>query len=157
MSDPSIVHGDFVIERRYPVPPERVFRALSDPALKRRWFADGGAHELDAFEMDFRVGGREITRSRLGPDTPFPGVALENDASFLDIVPGQRVVMASTMSIGGRRMSAHLVSFEVLATATGAELIFTHHGAFFENADGPERREHGWRVLFARLDAELAA
>jgi hypothetical protein len=31
----------------------------------------------------------------------------------------------------------------------------THQGAFFEGADGPEMREHGWRTLFDKLAVEL--
>ena len=34
-------HDTFVIERSYPVSPERAFRTFADPALKRRWFTDG--------------------------------------------------------------------------------------------------------------------
>jgi uncharacterized protein YndB with AHSA1/START domain len=157
MSEPAVVHSTFVIERTYPVPPARVFAAFADPAEKRRWYAEGGTHTLDAYALDFRVGGEERWLSRLGPDTPFPGVELASDSIFLDVVPGRRIVMAQTMSIGGRRMSAALITFEIAGRGDGTGLVCTHQGAFFENSDGPERREEGWRKLLDSLDAALAA
>jgi hypothetical protein len=65
------------------------------------------------------------------------------------------VVLASTMAIGGKPISASLVTFEFLPSGTGTDLIFTHQGAFFEGADGPEMREAGWRSLLERLNAEF--
>ena len=79
MEEQSVIHSTFVIERRYPKPPERVFAALADAAKKRRWFAEGEKHEVELFEMDFRVGGTERSRSRFKEGTPFPGVALINE------------------------------------------------------------------------------
>ena len=153
-TQPAVVHSTFVIERRYPVAPDRVFAALSDPARKRRWFAEG--HDAHTFEMDFRVVGAEKASYVMGPQTPFPGTSLTSDATYLDIVPGRRVVIASTMALGGHTMSATLATFELLPTESGTELIFTHQGAFFENSDGPQRREAGWQKLLSRLDGELA-
>ena len=40
MTERSVVHSTFVIERLYPAAPSRVFFALSNPAAKRRWFVD---------------------------------------------------------------------------------------------------------------------
>jgi len=69
----------------------------------------------------------------------------------MDIVPNRRIVTASTMAVGEKCISASLVTFELLASETGTELIFTHQGAFFEGSDGPEMREAGWRKLLDRL------
>ncbi|MBI3473195.1 MAG: SRPBCC family protein [Candidatus Solibacter usitatus] len=157
MEEQSVIHGTFVIERSYPKAPERVFSAFTDAAKKRRWFAEGGSHEVEEFEMDFRVGGAERTRYRFREGTPFPGVALTNQGSYQDIVPNRRVVTASTMTLGDHRISASLVTVELLPTDTGTDLICTHQGAFFEGADGPQIREAGWRHLFEQLAKELAS
>ena len=75
MTERSVTHGTFVIERTYPASPARVFAAFADPAIKDRWF--GGPEEWDRGEgeMDFRVGGREVTgavrrAARSTPSTP---------------------------------------------------------------------------------------
>jgi uncharacterized protein YndB with AHSA1/START domain len=156
MEEQSVVHNTFVIERTYPTTPERVFAAFADPAKKRRWFAEGENHEVEEFEMDFRVGGRERARYRFKEGTPFPGTALTNEGNYQDIVPNRRVVIAHTMALGDKRISASLVTFEFLPTEKGTNLFFTHQAAFFEGSDGPQMREDGWRKLLEQLAKELA-
>ena len=155
MEHSSVIHSTFTIERTYPVPVDRVFAAFSDPSRKRRWFAEGDKHEVEEFEMEFRAGGVERFRYRFKEGSPFPGVTLSNDGTFQDIVPGRRIVTASTMTLGDRHISASLVTIELLPDAAGTRLICVHQGAFFEGSDGPHMREAGWRALFERLAAEL--
>ncbi len=155
MHEPSVIHSTFVIERSYPKPPDQVFSAFSTIAKKRRWFAEGDKHEVEKFEMDFRIGGAERLVYRFKEGTPFPGVALTNEGSYQDIVPNQRVVIAQTMTLADKRISAALVTVELLPTAKGTDLICTHQGAFFEGSDGPQMREAGWRHLFEHLAKEL--
>ena len=156
MSDPTTVHDTFVLERRYPLPPSEVFAALADPDLKRRWFAEGD-HPAEIFEMDFRVGGAERTLFRLGEDTPFPGTAIETEGRYEEITPGRRVVVSSTMSLGDRRISSTLVTYELVENSGGTDLILTHQAAFYEGADGPEMRKDGWEKMLAGLDRQLGA
>ena len=157
MKEPTVIHNTFVIERSYAATPERVFAAISDPAEKRRWFAEGEGFELESFEMDFRVGGLERSRFRFPPGTPIPaGTPCSNDSVYLDIITDQRIVLAYAMTVGGNRISTSQATFEMLPEATGTKLVFTEQVAFFANADGPQMREQGWRSLFDQLARELA-
>ena len=157
MSEPSVIHSTFVLERTLPASPERLFAALSDPKLVQRWYAEAGGRKAETFEMDFRISGAQRMGSKMGDDTPFPGVILGSDAVYLDIDPGRRVAMAQTMSLGDRRISAALITYEIAAAGDGSTLTFTHQGAFFEGSGGPEMREHGWRLLLDSLGRELGA
>jgi uncharacterized protein YndB with AHSA1/START domain len=157
MEERTVTHSTFVIERSYPVRPERVFAAFADPAKKRRWFAEGEGLDIEEFETDFRVGGKERARFRFKEGSPFKGTALTNDTTYQDIVPNSRVVMAYTMTLGEKRISASLATFELLPKDKGTDLIFTEQAAFFEGADGPQIREEGWRQLLEQLGKELAS
>ncbi len=147
-----LIHDTFVLVRSYPKPVASVFQAFSDPAKKRRWFG----YAAEVFELDFRVGGAEVSRGRLGDDTPMPGVPLAAEGRHLDIVPEQRIVIAATMEVGGQRISAALYTFEFRAAGEGTELTFTHQAVFFENSDGPDMRKGGWEALLDRLAQSLA-
>jgi uncharacterized protein YndB with AHSA1/START domain len=155
MEKRSVTHGTFVIERSYPTTPERVFAAFSDPAKKRRWFADGEGPQAEQFELDFRVGGNEHTVRRMGDDTPFPGVALTNHTNYQDIVPNRRIVFAYTMTVGDRKISASLATVEFVPAEKGTDLIFTDQGAYFEGSDGSKMREDGWNKLLDGISKEL--
>lgn len=145
--DRSITHSTFVIQREFTASPERLFSAFANAATKARWFGAGAVE----FEMDFRPGGRERTRSVMGPNTPFPGTSLINETVYLEIAPNQRLVQAYTMSVGDRRISASLATFEFLTTENGSKLIFTEQGAYFAGSDGAQIREIGWQHILDRL------
>jgi uncharacterized protein YndB with AHSA1/START domain len=151
MKERSVTHATFTIERNYPMQPQRVFAAFSDPAKKRRWFAEGEELEVNSFTMDFRVGGIERSSFRV------QGMTCVNDTFYLDIVPDRRIVLAYTMTLGGKRISSSQSTFELLPAEKGTDLIFTEQAAFFEGADGPQMRQEGWTKLLESLAREVAS
>ena len=151
MKERSVTHATFTIERSYPSAPQRVFAAFSDPAKKRRWFAEGEEFEVNSFTMDFRVGGTERSSFRV------QGMDCVNDTVYLDIVPDRRIVIAYTMTLGGKRISSSQATMELLPAEKGTDLIFTEQGAFFEGADGPQMRQEGWTKLLESLAREVAS
>ncbi len=150
MSTPSIVHSTFVIERTYPARAARVFAAFSDPATKRRWFAEGEGWQIDDFIADFRVGGRETSRFRFkdGPE-------VANATVYQDIVPDKRIVFVYAMTVAGKRVSASLASVELFTSGNGTRLVYIEQGQFFDGAEEPRQRELGCAELFDKLHEEL--
>ena len=155
MEKQAVVHSTFAIERTYPVSPEQVFAAFADEDKKRTWFIDGGNHEIQHYALDFKTGGKEDSRIRYGPGIPVSGMECVNETVYHYIVPNQRIVFSSSMTIGGRCISVALATVELLKTDKGTDLLFTHQAAFFEGADGPAMREDGWRKLLSKLGESL--
>ena len=156
MEQQAVIHNTFVVERAYPVPPERVFAAFSDPAKKRRWYADAESKQIENYDMDFRVGGKEHYAQGFKEGHPLAGRTLKSENIYRNIVPNRRIIFTSTMALEESYFSISLGTVELLPTEKGTDLILTFQSAFLEGADGPEMREAGWRGLLEKLATELA-
>jgi uncharacterized protein YndB with AHSA1/START domain len=146
----EVIHNTFVIEKDYPKAPEKVFAAFADTAKKKRWYAVGGAHEVVSYELDFRVGGKEVLVGKMKPGTPIAGQVLTWAQTYQEIAENKRIVFTQTLDVGDRRISVALITAEFEGEGAGCKLVFTHQATYIQPADGPQMREHGWRVL---LDA----
>lgn len=154
MTERNVAHGAFTIERTYPnIAPRRVFDAFATEAGKASWFA-GPDERWDIVEraFDFRVGGRErlVGKWKTGIVTAF-------DATYWDIVPGERIVYAYSMHLDGRKISVSLATFEFKAAAAGAHLKMHEQGAFLDGYDDAGSRERGSQELIDKLGAALEA
>jgi uncharacterized protein YndB with AHSA1/START domain len=146
-----IIHNSFTIERVYPFPPARVFRAFSDPEKKRRWFAEGEGFVVDGYSLDFKIGGFERCQFRFGADGP----PMTTDSVYLDIVDAARVVFAYGMTIAGAPLSSSLGTMEFIATDGGTRLRMTEHTAYLDGKDGGKGRREGTLELLEALAREL--
>jgi uncharacterized protein YndB with AHSA1/START domain len=145
MTERSVTHATFVIDRTYDAPPARVFAAWADSEAKGQWFGMGADYELE-----FRVGGREINRG--GPEG---GPVFTYDARYQDIVQDERIVYAYDMHMDDMRISVSLATVEFKPAGDGTRLTFTEQGAFLDGLDEPGRREEGTGTLLDRLETML--
>jgi uncharacterized protein YndB with AHSA1/START domain len=152
MSERSVTHATFVIERTYTASPARVFEAWANPASKSRWFACHDEWTQSTYELDFRVGGHE--RLRTGPAG---GPVHAFDGRYHDIVPDRRIVYAYDMYVGERRISVSLATVEFEPAGVGARtrMIFTEQIVFLDGAQTAAEREEGTRAGLDNLEAEL--
>ena len=156
MTERTVRHDTFTIERTYAASPARVFAAWSDPAAKRIWFAEGDGWHVDKYELDFRIGGQERSAFRFKS-----GSEISNDTTFIDILHNRRIVFSYTMAIEGRIMSASLGTVEFEPEGSGTRLIMTEHDAFLDGIDKSGTRKEGCAGLLAQLgrflDEQMAA
>jgi uncharacterized protein YndB with AHSA1/START domain len=150
MTERSVTHDTFVIERTYNVAPARVFAAWSDPVAKRRWFAGPQEWQQGKHELDFRVGGREHTSGG-----PKGGPVHRYEAIYWDIVPNERIVSTYDMHMDQIRISVSLATVELKTAGSGTKLIYTEQGAYLDGYDDAGQREAGTRELLDALAKEL--
>ncbi len=149
----SVVHGAFRLERTYPAPAARVWRALTDEAAKAAWFgAPPGRAQVLEREMDVRPGGRERVKVRWDG-----GVVSLFEAVYHDVVPQARLIYGYEMSLDDRKISVSLATMELRAAEAGTTLIVNEQGAFLDGYDDAGSRQEGTVGLLDALGAALAA
>jgi len=149
MTDRTVEHGTFTVERAYPAAPKRVFAAWADPRIKAKWFGDGASPPSEIFE--FKVGGREYNAGKGPGDEDFTF-----DVRYYDIVTDQRIAYAYDMTMGGKRLSVSVATVEFYPEGNGTKMIVTEMGAFFDGLDTVKQRQHGTEWIINQLGQYLA-
>ena len=131
MTDRSVTHVTFVLERSYDASPARVFAAWA--------------------ELDFRVGGREVSRGG-----PKGGPVHTYEARYQDIVADERIVYSYWMHLDETLISVSVATVELQAEGSGTRLVLTEQGAYLDGHDTSAERQHGTGELLDALGAALA-
>jgi uncharacterized protein YndB with AHSA1/START domain len=135
------------LQRRYPVAPEKVWRAWTDPQALKQWWGPGGAEAVSLVQLDVRVGGR--FRIVFGGPR---GDEHEVQGTYKEVVPNRRLAFTWTWPrTTPERESLVTISFK--PAAGGTELDFVHAKHFDEKVrDGHLR---GWTEALVKLDRYL--
>ncbi len=135
------------LSRRYPVAPEKVWRAWTQAEALKRWWGPDTRDRVALAELDVRVGGRFriVFGGPQGKDHEVQGI-------YREVVPHRRLVFTWTWpNTTPERESVITIVFK--AVDGGTQLDFRHEQFFDEAArDGHER---GWSAAFVKLDAYL--
>jgi uncharacterized protein YndB with AHSA1/START domain len=140
---------EITVRRRFAVPPDRVFAALTTPELLRQWMSAAG-RDLVECQVDLRDGGsyRFVFRSASGKTFGMYG-------SYRQVVPGRRIV--HTEAYDGYDWDPLVTTTELEQDDAGTALVMTitYPSKTVCDTDFPNvasASEEG----FARLDALLA-
>ena len=149
MTELSINHSTFTLERTFDRPPADVFAAWSDPEAKGRWLTGGSA----VHSLDFRVGGLERVRAE------HDGKQIGWESLYREIVTDRRIVYTSVLSENSEVATVSLTTVEFTPTSDGAatELVLVEHGAYLDGRELPEWRERGTAGQLDALSVQLTA
>jgi uncharacterized protein YndB with AHSA1/START domain len=146
----SIVHGTFHLTRTYDAPAARVWKALTEPKHKEKWFARAPGLEVLERSLDARPGGRELVKGRWEG-----GLVSTFEAIYYDVIVNERLVYSYEMHMDDRKISVSLASMQLKAEGAKTTLMVTEQGAFLDGYDDAGRREHGTGLLLDALGATL--
>lgn len=150
MTQRSLHHATFTIDRKFDFAPSLVFKAWSDPEAKGRWFSGPPEWSKDEHSLDFRVGGKE--RSYGGP----PGGAIHKlDAVYKDIVPNERIIFAFDMHLDDTLITISTTTVEFRPNGAGTRMIYTEQIVFLDGVDNLAGRREGTEAVIDNLAAEL--
>jgi uncharacterized protein YndB with AHSA1/START domain len=135
------------LKRSYPVPPEKVWRAWTDPQALKKWWGPGPDHAVSLAELDVRVGGRFriVFGGPEGKDHECAGV-------YREVVPNRKLVFTWTWPNTTPERES-LVTVEFRAVGNGTELDFLHEQLFDETVRDDHKR--GWSSSLDKLDGYL--
>jgi uncharacterized protein YndB with AHSA1/START domain len=131
------------ITRKLPAPPERCFRAWTDPQALKHWFGPGDREVLLA-ETDARVGGRFriVMRAPGGEEHDVSGV-------FREVVANRKLVFTWAWLSTPEHQS--LVTLEFAPEGAATALTLTHQQ--FADEAARDRHHTGWTGSLDKLAA----
>jgi uncharacterized protein YndB with AHSA1/START domain len=143
---------DLILNRLILAPPEKVFRAWTDPALLTQWFTPAPWTTPHA-ELDVRPGGSSLVvmRSPDGQDFPNRGV-------YLEVVPSQRLVFTNAYTTAWEPSDKPFMT--VILTFEDAGGGRTNYTALVRHWTVTDREQHeqmgfhtGWPIATEQLAA----
>ena len=140
----TVTNATFTIERVLNAAPARVFAAYASFEAKSAWFKAPSDIETLNRDFDFRVGGKERFHARWPS-----GMVTDFQATYHDIVEGERIILVYDMFHNGEKLSVSLLTIELVAEGDKTRLIHTEQGAYLVGgAEAVQSREHGttWHI-----------
>lgn len=142
---------ELVLTRHIDAPPEALFRAWTEPALMKQWFAPA-PWTTPVVEADVRPGGSSliVMRSPEGDEFPSRGV-------YLEVVPNRRLVFTDAYTTAWepaeKPFFTGIVSFE----PEGAGTRYTARALHWTAADRDAHEKMGFHEGWGRCADQLAA
>lgn len=149
------IGNDLVLTRIFDAPREKLFRAWTEPALLKQWFAPK-PHTTPVIELDLRPGGgnRIVMRSPEGQEFPVRGV-------YLEVVKNERIVFTDAYTAGwepsAKPFMTVVLTFEDLGAGKTRYTARVRHWTAADRETHEKMGFHeGWRLCTEQL-AELVA
>jgi uncharacterized protein YndB with AHSA1/START domain len=133
-----------VLTRTLPAPPERVFKAWTDPEALTRWWVPVPGMSCPEAEVDLRVGGRyRITMRNTKGELLYVG------GVYREVTPPTRLVYTWSWNGSSDDGVETVVTVEFRAAGDRTELVLTHDG--FPDQARCDGHERGWTGCLGHL------
>jgi uncharacterized protein YndB with AHSA1/START domain len=148
----TVTHATFHLERTYEASPASVWKALTDPQAKARWFGvESDGVEIMERTTDVRPGGREWLKGRFGR------VVSSFDANYYDVIENERLVYCYEMYLDDRKISVSVATLQLKSEGKQTRLMVTEQGAYLDGYDNAASRELGTNDLLDALARSLSS
>jgi uncharacterized protein YndB with AHSA1/START domain len=137
MSEPATEARSVVVEREVPYPPEKVWRALTQPHLIAEWL----------MKNDFKPDVGHAFSLRMDPQPGWSGVI---ECRVLVVEPNR-----SLSYTWGALGLESVVTWTLTPTATGTRLRMEHSGFQPEQKQAYQGATYGWQRFIANLEQVL--
>jgi uncharacterized protein YndB with AHSA1/START domain len=149
MSDST--NRELVLTRIIDAPPEKVFKAWTDPELLKQWFAPL-PYTTPVAELDVRPGGATliVMRSPEGVDMPHRGV-------YLEVVPNERLVITDAYTQAWEPSEHPFITVVLTFEKSGGKTKYTARVLHWTVADCEKHEQMGFHEGWGRCADQLAA
>ncbi len=135
------------IVRKLDAAPGKVWRAITEPEMLKKWMAPGDDFKIPVAEAELRVGGRyHIVMN--APD----GQVHDVSGVYREVVPNKKLVYTWAWKTMPERQS--VVTIELRVSGNGTELTLKHEQ--FTDAEARDHHQQGWAGCLARLEKAVA-
>ena len=144
--------NDLVLTRVMDVPREKLFRAWTEPALMKQWFAPK-PWTISEVETDLRAGGASkiVMRSPEGQDYPNSGI-------YLEVVKNEKIVFTDAYTAGwtpsAKPFFTAIVTFE---DAGGGKTKYTATARHWRAEDREAHEKMGFHEGWGQCASQLEA
>ena len=142
---------ELVLSRLIDAPREKLYRAWTDPALLKQWFAPSPWTTPHA-ELDVRPGGTcaIVMRSPDGNDMPCPGV-------YLEVVPNQRLVFTDAYTSAWQPSRKPFMTVILTLEDEGGKTRYTARVRHWTVADREAHEKMGFHQGWGQCADQLTA
>ena len=150
-SNTSVEGRDLILKRIFNAPPEKVFKAWTEPALLKQWFAPL-PWTTAKVETEVRVGGANLIVMR-SPD----GKEYPNHSVYLEVVKNERLVFTDAFTAAWQLSEKPFMVVELMFEVQGENTNYTARVHHWSIADRVAHERMGFHQGLVTCAEQLAA
>jgi len=141
---------ELTLVRIFDAPPEKVYRAWTEPDLLKQWFTPR-PWTVASVEMDLRPGGSSLVVMRDPDGNEYP-----NRGVYLDVVPNERIVFTDAFTEAWVPSEKAFMTAIITFENEGGKTKYTARALHWNEADRKAHEEMGFHEGWGKAADQLA-